>query len=147
MKSKKSYLKQNVERRMSRMDRMLKLIIFIMAVIVLFDSFNHGTPLYYIGFYFGGLLLGRVIVLTMRVEHDPLAKEFILKVNKWDILITLTLLLLRFVFGLKILEHSEVFWASDALYLFFIGVYRSKLKGLVRQIDEIVYQRLSQVTN
>ena len=113
---------------------------YIMTAIVLYDSVIHKTPLYYIIFYFIGLVTGRIYKRVMVVKHEEANKQFVLTTSKWDIVLTIGLVLLRFVYGLTLLEAIHIVWTTDALYLFFIGIYRSKWKGVVRQIDEIVYK-------
>lgn len=140
MSTKKNYIKQNTNARLRRMNRMLQALIYIMAGVVLYDSYVHNTPLYYILFYFAGLVVGRVYKRLMVVQHEVESQEFSLKVSKWDIVFTIALVLLRLVYGLGFLESMHIVWASDALYLFFIGIYRAKWKGIVNQIDEIVYE-------
>ncbi|MEE4264066.1 MAG: hypothetical protein V2I56_15365 [Desulfobacteraceae bacterium] len=63
--------------------------------------------------------------------------------NAFSLVITLLLLSIRFVWGRSILEFADVMWTTDALYLFFIGIYWSKWRGMVRQMDEIIYGWLS----
>lgn len=79
----------------------------------------------------------------MVVERTEETNEFVLNTNKWDLVFTVVLILFRFVYGIAFLESINIVWASDAIYLFFIGIYRSKWKGVVKQIDEIVYQMVA----
>ena len=139
MSSRKQFLKQNADKKLLRLNRVLQILILCMTAIVLYDSVRHGTPLYYIGFYFAGLIFGRIFSLVLRVEKKEDSGQITLLSSRWNILITLLLLLLRFVFGKSLLESIHVLWAADALYLFFIGIYRSKWKGIVKQIDEVIY--------
>ena len=111
-----------------------------MTSVVLYDSVVHNTPLYYIGFYFLGLISGRIYRRLLVIEHEAPKQEITLKVSRWDIVLIVLLFLVRFFFGSKMLAFVHIVWVSDALYLFFIGLYRSKWKGIVKQIDEIVYK-------
>lgn len=114
-----------------------------MTIVVLYDSIVHNTPLYYIGFYFLGLISGRIYRRFLVIEHGAPKQEITLRVSRWDIVLIIMLFLIRLSYGSKILELVHIVWVSDALYLFFIGLYRSKWKGIVKQIDEIVYKWVS----
>ena len=41
--------------------------------------------------------------------------------------------------GRELLKSFNIIWAGDALYLLFIGIYLSRWKAIIRQIDEIYY--------
>ena len=140
MSTKKKYIKRQSNRKIKRLNQFLLLTMYLMACVVLYDSFIHRTPLFYVLFYFAGLVAGRIFSHVMVVERVDETNEIMLKTSRWDLVLTILLVLIRFVFGVAFLDSLHVVWASDALYLFFIGIYRSKWKGVVRQIDEIVYQ-------
>ena len=140
MSTKRKYIKRRSNRKLRSLNQLLQAAIYLMAAIVLYDSFVHDTPLFYMLFYFTGLVVGSVYKRLMVVQHEEERQEFTLTVSKWDIVFSIGLVLLRFVYGLTFLASMHIVWASDALYLFFIGVYRSKWKGVVHQIDEIVYK-------
>ena len=140
MSTKKKYIKRQSNRKIKWLNHFLLVTMYLMAFIVLYDSFIHRTPLFYVLFYFAGLLAGRIFSQLMVVERVQETNEIMLKTSRWDLLLTILLLLFRFVYGVSFLESLHIVWATDALYLFFIGIYRSKWKGIVRQIDELVYQ-------
>ena len=143
MSTKKKYIKQKANRKLTSLNHVLLATMYLMGIIVLYDSYVHRTPLFYVLFYFVGLVVGRIYRYVTVVERVEETNELVLKTNRWDLVLTILLILFRFVYGLSFLESMHVVWASDALYLFFIGVYRSKWKGMVRQIDEIAYQWIS----
>ena len=115
------------------------LLIILMFVIVLHDSFLHELPFYYILFHFGGVFIGRFVALTQKVLIREDAKTLTLKVRPAGLVITVVLLGLRYFAGKYILEEFDVVWAMDAVYLLFIGIYFAKLKNMLKQIDEQVY--------
>ena len=139
MSIKRKYIKNNSTARVRHLDYFLRGIVIFMSIIVLIDAFLHSTPLYYILFYFVGLVLGRIYRRILKVEHTSANDPISLKPNKWDIIVSVILLVIRFAVGTRTFEFMHVVWASDALYLVFIGIYRSKWKGIVKQIDEIIY--------
>lgn len=55
-------------------------------------------------------------------------------------IITILLLVIRFFAGRIILEEFNVIWATDGVYLLFIGIYYAKVKNMFKQIDEQVYE-------
>lgn len=140
MGTKRKYIKRQSNRKIRRLNHFLQAMMYLMAAIVLYDSFIHRTPLFYIVFYFAGLMVGKIFRYVMVVKRVKETNELVLTTSRWDLVFTILLLLFRFVYGAAFLESIHIVWASDALYLFFIGIYRSKWKGIVRQIDEIVYQ-------
>lgn len=144
MSTKRKYIKQNANKRLRNLNHVLLATIYLMGIIVLYDSFIHQTPLYYVLFYFLGLVVGRIFSNVMAVERDEETNELVLKTSKWDLILTILLLFLRFMYGIAFMKSMHVVWASDALYLFFIGVYRSKRKGIVKQIDEIIYRWIAE---
>jgi hypothetical protein len=139
MSSKKRFLKHKADRKIKRLNRILISLILIMTAVVLYDSIIHETPLYYIGFMLIGLLFGRVFSLTQRIEPQAQLNTFTLRSSRLNIVLVLFLISLRFVFGKSLIASLNVVWATDALYLFFIGVYRARWKNLIRQIDGLVY--------
>ena len=143
MGTKKDYIRQKGNSKIKLLEYLLKAMVLVLSIIVLYDSFKHHTPLYYILFYFLGLIIGRIYKRILKIEHDSAGNAFVLKVSRWDVVLTLLLLLFRFYLGGLVLESVQVVWISDALYLIFIGIYRSKWKGIVNQIDEIIYKWVS----
>lgn len=143
MKKKETYLKQKADKKMIIRHYVLQGLIVLMFAIVLYDSFKHQTPFYYICFLLLGLFIGRIFSLTDRVKHASDSETFIITTSSVGLFITLFLLSLRFIWGRSILQYANILWATDALYLFFICIYWSKLKSMVKQMDEIIYGWLS----
>lgn len=141
---KKDYITQKTNSKFKRFAFMLNALVFTLSVIVIYDSFIHLTPLYYIFFFFLGLFLGKIYLRILKIEHKSSNQEIVLKTSKWDVILTLFLLLFRFYLGALVLKSIHVVWVSDALYLMFIGIYRSKWKGIVSLIDEIIYKWVSE---
>jgi len=139
MRKKKTYLKQRTEKKMLIRQYALQMLILFMFAIVLYDSFKHQTPFYYICFLLLGLFIGRIFSLTDRVKLASESETFIITTSSFSLIITLILLSFRFVWGRSTLQFANVLWSTDALYLLFIGIYWSKLKSMVSQIDEIIY--------
>ena len=54
------------------------------------------------------------------------------------------LLVFRYAFGKILLVDFHVVYASGALYLFFIGIYYSKWRMVLKKIDEVIYQYADQ---
>lgn len=142
MNVKKTFIKTKLDKKLKRLDVVLRLLILTMAGIVLYDSFIHDTPLRYVLFFVAGWYLGKLFSKLTRVEHNQETNTFQL-ISSWlNIVITVALLSLRFFAGKYLLESFHVFWATDALYLFFIGIYRAKWMAILHQIDEIIYEKL-----
>jgi F0F1-type ATP synthase assembly protein I len=138
-KEKKHYLKQKADKKVLRLHYILQALILIMFLIVLYDAFKHHIPLYYICFFLLGSFVGRVLSVTDKVKHSSEVGKYTLETNLYGVAITLILLSFRFFWGRYVLDFVHVLWTTDALYLLFIGIYRSKWRNMVRQADEIIY--------
>jgi hypothetical protein len=114
-------------------------LILLMFSIVLYDSFIYQIPFYYVCFLLLGLAIGRTVSLIVRIKHCTEKDNFRIETSVYSLVITLALLSVRFLWGRHLLEYLNVLWATDALYLIFVGVYFAKRRSLVRQMDEIVY--------
>ncbi len=139
MGNKRNFILDKADRGIRKRNTFLLILIILLTCLVLYDSVYNDIPLYYVFFYLAGLLIGRIFRLTRMVEHDPSGQQFVLKTNNWDMVLSIILLLFRFVFGSMILASAHVAFVSTALCLLFLGISRSKWKGFVHQIDEIVY--------
>jgi len=139
MRKKDIYLKQRADKKLIIRHYLFKAMIVLMLAIVLYDSFKHQTPFYYICFLFLGMFIGKVFSLANRVTHLNESETFTIISSTVGSLITLLLLSIRFIWGRYILEVANVSWTTDALYLLFIGIYWSQLKSMVDQVDEIIY--------
>lgn len=147
MNTKKKFIRQFADARIRRTDLIIKLLILMMSSVVLYDSFVHDLPLYYIIFMAVGVFLGKAFILTHKIRLENGKHDLRLTTNRWSILLVILIILLRFVVGRKILEAFSVLWTTDALFLFFIGVYKSKWKIILKQIDNIYYELISNIQN
>jgi hypothetical protein len=84
-------------------------------------------------------IIGRIVAIADTVKHCSEEGKFTIETNLFSLVITLLLLSIRFLWGRHLLEFMKVVWATDALYLVFVGVYSAKRRSLVRQMDEIAY--------
>ena len=142
----KEILKRS-DSRLKRTNFIIRLTIFVMFIIVMYDSFVFGIPFQYILFYFIGLFIGRMFKFSHLVQLDKETQKLNLRTNWVSIIFLIGLLLLRFLIGKPILESIHIAKVSDALYLFFIGIYYSKWRILLRQIDGIYYKMLKNLRN
>ena len=101
------------------------------------------TPLYYVLFALVGAIAGKLFFLFYKVQVNKENLELTLTTNRGSIVLLLLLIVLRFIIGRRVLESFHVIEISDALYLFFIGIYYTKWKVIINQIDELYYQLLA----
>ena len=141
-KSKKSYIKSKASRKLIITRFTLRALILALGVTVIYDSFVHNTPLYYILFLILGRFSGNAYKLLFSIEETE-DEKFQVRSNSWNIVVTLILFAFRHLVGKAILESIHVIWATDAIYLFFIGLYYTKWKVIIRGIDDIIYENLS----
>ena len=126
---------------------LFRALVAFMVVVVLYDSFIHNTPLYYVCYYFLGLFVGKIFSIADRVKHNGEDGTFTVASSPFSIIVTLLLLSIRFVWGRQLLDLAHVAWTTDALYLIFIGIYRSKWKTMIKQMDDVIYGWLSSKEN
>ena len=60
-------------KKLLRRSNVFRTLVAIMFFVVLYDSFTHNKPFYYICFLILGVLIGQIISITDRVslEHQP----------------------------------------------------------------------------
>lgn len=128
-----------MDKRLKVTGKLYAILILLMLGVVIYDSFKHILPFYYILFGFAGYLVGYIIWLNQKVILTNENKSLSLSVNYFGKVFTILLLITRYFAGKIILEDYNVIWATDALYLTFIGIYFAKIKGIFKQIDEHLY--------
>ena len=133
------FKKQFVDKKIRVTGRIYAILILVMIGIVVFDSFKHTLPFYYILYGIAGYIAGYFIWLNQRIVLAEEKQVLSLEVNPLGKVITILLLLIRYLAGKIILEQFNIIWITDALYLIFIGVYMAKVKNIFRQIDEQLY--------
>jgi hypothetical protein len=139
MKAKATFRKKYIDKKIKITGRVYLMLVLFMFIIVVYDSFVHNLPFYYILFIPAGNLIGRFVALTQKVVIEKDKHSLSLRVNPAGIVITVILLLTRFFIGSIILEEFNVVWVTDGIYLLFIGIYYTRGKDMFRQIDEQVY--------
>jgi len=142
MNIKQNFIKHFADKKIKRTNRIIQISLLIIGLIVLHDAFKYNIPLYYILFSVGGLLIGKMYYLSHKVIINQENLELSLKSNRWSIVFLIVLITLRFIIGKKLLESFHVILVTDALYLFFMGIYYSKWKVIIHQIDNIYYRIL-----
>ena len=142
MNIKRKFIKHFADKKIKRTNRIIQISLHIIILIVLHDAFMYNIPLYYILFSVGGLLIGKLYYLSHKVIINQENLALSLKSNRWSIVFLIVLITLRFIIGKKLLESFHVILATDALYLFFMGIYYSKWKVIMHQIDNIYYRVL-----
>ena len=142
MSNKKTVLKNLADNKIKTLNIILRVLIAFMSIVVLYDAFVYGTPLYYILFFFGGLIIGKLYLKIYSVKQNEETGKFNLNSGVLNIVLTLLLLSLRFIFGKQILDSFEFQYTSDALYLFFIGLYKSKWKAIIYHLENKLFSNL-----
>lgn len=141
--AKKDYLTKRVAKKILVMHHMIRAMILIMSGIVLFDSFYIDIPFHFILFFFGGRIIGRFYKDIIRIDHIEESNSFTITISRINILISLLLIAIRFILGKWILDLMHIVPYTDAIYLFLIGINYSKWRSIIKQLDNIVYQKLS----
>jgi hypothetical protein len=90
-----------------------------------------------------GAIVGKLFFLFYKIQVNKENLELTLTKNRSSIVMLFLLIVVRFIIGRRVLESFHVIEISDALYLFFIGIYYTKWKVIIKQIDELYYQVLT----
>jgi Ca2+/Na+ antiporter len=143
MGTKRKFITHLADSRIKRSNLIIRLTILVMIVIVLYDSYVFRTPLYYVIFAWVGAIVGKLFFFSHKVQINKENLELTLTTNRVSIVLLLLLIVVRFIIGRRVLESFHVIEISDALYLFFIGIYYTKWKVIINQIDELYYQVLA----
>ncbi len=141
-KKKKKFYNKFVEKKIKEKLLITDIIMLVMFGIVLVDSYNHGLPFHYILFCFAGILLGKIYHITQKVYFSKEDHVIKLELGTSAVILTIITLFIKFFAGNWTLKMLHIVWFSDALYLFFIGLYYSKILIIQKQIDELVYKYL-----
>lgn len=138
----KQFKKQHTDKKIKTSGRIYMLLVLLMFIIVIVDSFEHDLPFYYILYGFAGIIIGRFVAMTQDIILLEDKTTLSLKVRPIGLVITFLLLIVRYFAGQLIMEQFNVIWATDAVYLLFIGIYFSKVKTMLKQVDENIYTYL-----
>ncbi len=133
------FLKEKADKKLIVRHYLFQALIILMFAVVLYDSFTSEIPFYYICYLLLGLLVGRILSVAEKVKHSEENDSFTIELSTANFIIVLVLLSGRFIFGKYLLDLAHVLWATDALYLIYIGIYWAKSKSVVRQVDEMIY--------
>jgi len=143
MGTKRKFITQFADKRIKRSNLIIRITMLVMIGIVLYDSYVFKTPLYYVIFAWVGAIVGKLFFFSHKVQVNKENLELRLTTNRVSIVLLLLLIVVRFIIGRRVLESFHVIEISDALYLFFIGIYYTKWKVIINQIDELYYQVLT----
>lgn len=141
MKKLKTQRKEHTSKKIQVLTKIYLALILVMFSVVVYDSFVHALPFYYILFLIAGLIFGRLISSLSKFYIKEDEKILTFQSTSLGIIVIILLLVIRFTVGKIILKQFDIIWTADAIYLFFIGVYYAKVKNMVRQIDIQVYQK------
>jgi uncharacterized membrane protein len=117
MKNKRLFHKKETDAKVKVFNRVFIGLMLFLFGIVLYDSFIHALPFYYILFFFGGIVIGRFVAITQQIEKKDSNKKLTIKVRPIGILLTVLLLIIRLFAGKLILDEFHVIWAAYTLYI------------------------------
>ena len=140
MRAKEKYISSIADKRIKKTSLFIRIITITMFLIVMYDSLSYDIPFYYILFLIAGVIVGQLFMVSHRVWFNKSNQNLILKTNTWSVIIVVILIAMRFIVGPMVLKALHFVWVSDALLLFFVGIYRSKWQVIVKQIDDMFYR-------
>jgi hypothetical protein len=142
VRAKEKYISGLSDKRIKKTSLFIRIITITMFLIVIYDSLRYNIPFYYILFLIAGTIVGQLFMVSHRVWFNKLNQNLILQTNAWSVVIMIILIAMRFIVGPMVLKALHFVWVSDALLLFFVGIYRSKWQVIIKQIDDIFYRLL-----
>lgn len=111
---------------------------------VLYDSFLHSLPFYYVLFFLFGRILGLVYSRTQSMEWDDDKNLVITKHDKIGIFILMIFILFRYFFLEILVERSiHPLFLTDAITLVTLGVFYTRLRMYGRQIKLLAWTNIS----
>jgi hypothetical protein len=131
--------KKLISKKLKRKKQINVALILFMFINVIHDSFVHDLPFYYILYAIGGTIIGRIIYRKEKISVQQEVGKITIESTNIATWIALSLIGIRFFVGKIILEEFNVIWASDAIYLVFIGIYHSRITNFINQIDTEMY--------
>ena len=115
-------------------------MILVMFGFVLHDSYVHGLPFHYILFTLAGIFVGKIYHVSSKVHFNKEEGIIESELGLFAVVVMLLTFFVRYYGGNWALKQFHIVWYSDALYLFFIGLYIEKIIVMKKQIDELVYK-------
>ena len=94
----------------------LGLMLFMFSI-VLYDSFMHELPFYYILFFIAGMNIGRLVSTFSKFYIQEDQKIITFRSTPVGIMVIVLLLVIRFIIGKLILTQFNIVWTADALSL------------------------------
>lgn len=120
----------------------LLLIIYLLSS-VLYDSFVHEVPFYYILFFILGRLLGWILKYTQVLQWDEEERKVVKTQDKIALVIFIGFMLFRlFVLpsAVEWMIHPRLL--SDALFLISAGVFYSGISIYTKQLNDLTLKEL-----
>lgn len=139
MKHKSNFRKNHLDKKIKISSRIMNTLILVMFGIVIHDSYIHVLPFHHILYTVAGIFVGHLLAFSQKVVVADEQQKLRLEVHPIGKILTVLLLVVRFFAGELILEEFNAIWITDAIYLFFIGIYLSKVKNINYQIDDKMY--------
>jgi len=142
IKPKNRFYHRYVSSKIIRSKFISSFMVGFLFVMVIYDSFTQDLPFYYILFILAGAVAGKVYQFTNRIRLNKSEKiiEFHLGVS--TLIMILITFFVRYFAAARIFKAIDVIWISDAVYLFFIGIYIERIFIIIKQIDDLVYDYL-----
>lgn len=142
LKPKNRFYHRYVSGKINRSKFISAFMVGFLFVMVIYDSFTQDLPFYYILFTFAGAVAGKVYQFTNRIRFNKSEQMIEIHLGISAVIMILITFFVRYFAAARALKAIDVFWTSDAVYLFFIGLYIERIFIIIKQIDDLVYEYL-----
>ena len=115
-------------------------MVLFMFASVLYDSFVHDLPFYYVLFTIGGMILGRLFQMTRTIRLKEEEKVITQEFGLVSVVLLILVLIFKNYAGERVFQDLNVIYFSDALYLFFIGFYFERIYDSQKKVEELTYR-------
>jgi len=143
MRARKEFYKEYVDIKVRISMAVFILVFLIMFGIVLYDSFVHGLPFYYVLFFISGTLISFFLKNAHKIYWSNEDQKIMREMGLIGILFLVALILFRTALLPKILMALNLVYVSDAFLLIAMGIFWEKAHSITKQIEEIVFSSFS----
>jgi len=141
MKEKKEIYHGFIHKRIRRIMLVFILVCLILFSIVLFDSFKHNLPFYYILFFIPGFALSLFFKKTQKIFWSEEEQQIIKKMDFIGIILIITLILIRKIIFPLILKGINIIYVTDAILLITTGIFLGRVIFMWKKIKKIFFDK------
>ena len=148
MKSRRAFYKKHVAKSIRVMMAMFIVSYLVTFGVVLYDSFVHHLPFHYILFFLAGIVISLLYRAIQKLHWNEEEQKIIRKRDVIGLVFSIGLFVVlmvvrRFVLP-EVFRTFNVIYVSDAIFLTMMGIFFGRTHTIAKQIEEIVFGKMSE---